>query len=275
MRKLTAPLSPPDRHPPWTRSGIFSSVANENIRNPPPQRRKLANIVASDFVAGDSGSRSARSGMTVWTMGRWLLLLMLLFSQCARPFQPLALETRSYSQTASAPAAASKGLQVSYDTFGILEVSNNRRYVKKVCKQNLKFLPIKLTSSTADTVVVDRADLQTFGEYEMIATPSLNRIPHIQQVSWPYLLFILGDFSLRRSGDDIKFRLTYFPIGTAWGVSNFVVANRANRQFQKAMRQYTDFPIEVPPGQTRYALLPVAADQPTNQLQIRYVAPPR
>ena len=191
MRKLTAPLSPPDRH-----SGIFSSVANENIRNPPPQRRKLANIVASDFVAGDSESRSARSGMTVWTMGGWLLLLMILFSQCARPFQPLALETRSYSQSASAPAAASKGLQVSYDTFGILEVSNNRRYVKKVRKQNLKFLPIKLTSSTADTVVVDRADLQTFGEYEMIATPSLNRIPHIQQVSWPYLLFILGDFSL-------------------------------------------------------------------------------
>ena len=280
MRKLTAPLSLPDRHPPWTRSGIFSSVADENIcrrgyGNPSPQRRKSASTVAPGFVAGDSGSRCARSGMTVWAMGGWLLLLILLFSQCARPFQPLALETRSYSQTAFAPANASESLRVTYDTFGILEVSNNRRYVKKAHKRNIKLLPMRLENTTSDTLTVNRSDLQVFGEYEAVTTPSLEKLRYVRQVSWPYLLFLLFDFTVSDEGGDVSVRLTYFPIGTTYGVSNFVVARVANRKFRQSMQQYATYPVAVPPGQMRYALLPVAADQPTNQLQIRYVASPR
>ena len=202
-----------------------------------------------------------------------LLLTVLSFSKCARPFQPLALETRGYQQTASSPADASAGLQVTYDTFGILEVSNNRRYVKKTRKRNIKFLPMRLENTTGDTLTVDRSDLQVFGEYEAVATPSLRKLPRVQQVSWPYLLFLLFDFSASRNGGDVDVRLTYFPIGTAYGISNFAVARVANRKFRQRMRQYATYPITVPPNQTRYALLPIVADAPTNQLQIRYVAP--
>ncbi len=203
------------------------------------------------------------------------LLMVILFSQCARPFQPLALETRSYQQTASAPADASKGLQVTYDTFGILEVSNNRRYVKKAHKRNIKFLPVRLENTTRDILTVNRSDLQVFGEYETMATPSLKKLRRVRQVSWPYLLFLLPDFTVSDRGGDVSVRLTYFPIGTAYGISNFAVARVANRKFRQSMQQHATYPIAVPPGQTRYVLLPVAADQPTNQLQIRYVASPR
>ena len=202
------------------------------------------------------------------------LLLIVFFSQCARPFQPLALETRSYQQTAST-TAASEGLQVTYDTFGILEVSNNRRYVKKAHKRNIKFLPVRLKNTTSDTLTVDRSDLQVFGEYEAVVTPSLEKLRYVRQVSWPYLLFLLFDFTVSNGGGDVDVRLTYFPIGTTYGISNFAVARVANRKFRRNMQQYATYPIAVPPGQTRYALLPVAADAPTNQLQIRYVASPR
>ncbi len=208
-------------------------------------------------------------------MGGWLLLLIFLFSQCARPFQPLALETRSYQQTASATSTASEGLQVTYDTFGILEISNNRRYVKKARKRNIKFLPVRLENTTSDTLTVDRSDLQVFGEYEAVATPSLEKLRYVRQVSWPYLLFLLFDFTVSSGGGDVDVRLTYFPIGTAYGVSNFAVARVANRKFRQNMQQYATYPITVPPSQTRYALLPVSADAPTDQLQIRYVASPR
>lgn len=199
-----------------------------------------------------------------------MLLVMSLFSQCARPFQPLALETRSYSQT-----EASEGLQIAYDTFDILTVSNNRRYVKKALKQNLKFLPVKLTNTTGDTIALNRNELQIFGEYEAIATPGLQKLRRIRQVSWPYLLFIMGDFGLSGGGGDVELRLTYFPIGTAYGVSNFVVARVANSRFRQSMQQYDTYPIAIPPRQVRYALLPIAADMATDQLQIRYVVSPR
>ena len=194
----------------------------------------------------------------------------MLFSQCARPFQPLALETRSYNQTAS-----SERLLVTYDTFAILEVSNNRRYAKKAQKRNIKFLPVRLTNTDKDTIAVAQSDLQIFGEYQAVAAPSLKKLRRVRQVSWPYLLFILGDFGVSRSGGDIDIRLTYFPIGTAYGVSNFVVARVANRRFRQNMQQYATYPIAVPPGQTRYVLLPVAANEPIDQLQIRYVVSPR
>ena len=204
-----------------------------------------------------------------------LLLFTVLFSHCARPFQPLAMETRSYSQTASFPANASEDLQVTYDTFGILEVSNNRRYVKKAHKRNIKFLPVRLENTTSDTLTIDRPDLQVFGEYEAVATPSLEKLRYVRQVSWPYLLFLLFDFTVSNGGGDVDVRLTYFPIGTTYGISNFAVARVANRKFRRNMQQYATYPIAVPPGQTRYALLSVPANQPTNQLQIRYVASPR
>ena len=242
MRQLTAPGPQPDR-----------------IATPP------------------SGPRPPliKPGAGWWMTFLWLLMVVL-FSQCARPFQPLALETRSYQQTASAPADASEGLQVTYDTFGILEVSNNRRYVKKARKRNIKFLPVRLENTTSNTLTVNWSDLQVFGEYEAVATPSLKKLQRVQQVSWPYLLFLLLDFGATGGGGDIEIRYNYFfPVGTAYGISNFAVARVANRKFRQSMQQHATYPVAVPPGQTRYALLPVPADQPTNQLQIRYVASPR
>ena len=195
----------------------------------------------------------------------WWLLMVVLFSQCARPFQPLALETRSYQQTASAPADASEGLQITYDTFGILEISNNRRYVKKIQKHNIRLLPVRLENTTRDTLTVSRSDLQVFGEYEAVATPSLKKLQYVRQVSWPYLLFLLFDFTVSNGGGDVRVRLTYFPIGTAYGISNFAVARVANRKFRQSMQQYATYPVAVPPAKRAtpcYPSLPTSL--PTN-----------
>lgn len=211
--------------------------------------------------------------MTTVLKGRIISSLLLVFivtllSNCARPFQPLAVETRSFSQTAS-----TTGVLIAYDTFDILKVSNNRRYTKKARKRNLQFLPVKLTNNTNDTLMIAQTDLQVFKEYEAVSAPSLEKLSRIRQVSWPYLLFIWGDFNTGSSSGDIDIRYNYvLPVGTAWGVTNFLVARVANRKFKEAMQQYATFPIAVPPGQTNYALLPVVAFPP-NQLQMRYVAP--
>ena len=195
--------------------------------------------------------------------------LAIFFSSCARPFQPLALETRSFSQTASTTR-----LLVTYDTFDILKVSNNRRYMKKARKRNLQFLPVKLTNNTDDTLVIAQTDLQIFEEYEAVSAPSLEKLSRIRQVSWPYLLFILGDFNTGSSSGDIDISYNYvLPVGTAWGVTNFLVARVANQKFKEAIQQYATFPIAVLPRQTDYALLPIVANLPPNQLQMRYVAP--
>lgn len=197
-----------------------------------------------------------------------LFVLALLFSGCARQFQPLALETRSFSQSNEA-----NNIVVAYDTFDILAVSNNKRYVKRARKKNIRFVPVKITNTGSSSVTIQPTDIKVFAGQTLVnIKPAISYGSKFRQVTWPYLLFAIGDFTV--SGGSREFDLQYrffLPAFTAWGVANFIIALKANQRFKRNLQQYTKLPFTLAPGQTVYHLLAIPKEARLEDLYIRYV----
>lgn len=199
---------------------------------------------------------------------RVLFVLAILFLGCARQFQPLALETRSFSQSNEVDR-----IVVAYDTFDILAVSNNNRYVKRARKKKVWFVPVKITNTGSTPATVQPTDIKAFAGQTLVVTkPAISYQRAFNQVTWPYLLFAIGDFTAARSGRDFDLQYRFFfPAFTAWGVTNFVIALKANQHFKKTLQHYTRLPTTLAPGQTVYHLMAIPNEVKLEDLYIRYV----
>ncbi len=190
---------------------------------------------------------------------------MLLSLGCARQFQPLAVETRSFSQSNEVD-----GIVVAYDTFDIFAVSHNRRYAKKSRKKNIRLVPVRITNTGDEPVTIQPADITVFSNNTAIrSAPAINYLRKFRQVTLPYLLYAIGDFS---TGSSTGTRYNYlFPVFTAWGVSNVVIAAKSNQAFKEMLQRYTTLPNTLAPGRTIYYMLGIPAENDLHSLYIRYV----
>lgn len=182
--------------------------------------------------------------------------------------QPLAVETRSFSESTEA-----NGIVVAYDTFDIFAISNNRRYVKKARKKDVRFVPVKITNTTAEPITIQPDNIKVFSQNTAIKSELvINYLRKFRQVTWPYLLYAIGDFSVGGGSGDTDIRYRYlFPVFTAWGIRNFVVAIKANKNFKETLQRYTSLPDTLAPGQTVYHMLAIPAENNIQDLYIRYV----
>jgi hypothetical protein len=199
-----------------------------------------------------------------------LLLLLLFFSACARPFLKPELTTAPY-----APAGSTENL-LDFD-LSREPLPFAQPHAGKLQKRNVYVYAVRIGNPSPDTVwfVPEQLQLRA-GERLMPPLPARQFERALRQpVALHGLWFLAGPFLREGEGGRV---LDYHPLGVAfaaWGIRNIYVAHTANQDLKEMIaqtmpRQQTP----IAPAGILYVLIPLESSMPPQELQLYYLSEP-
>jgi hypothetical protein len=199
-----------------------------------------------------------------------LLILLLLFSACARPFVKPELTTAPY-----APAGSTENLldfDLSREPLPFAQPHGG-----KLQKRNVHVYAVRVGNPSPDTVWFEPGQLQLrAGDVALSPLPVRQFERALRQpVALHGLWLLAGPFV--REGERGRV-LDYHPLGVAfaaWGIRNIYVAHSANQNLKEMIsqtmpRQQTP----IAPASMLYLLIPLESSLPPQELQLYYLSEP-
>jgi len=183
------------------------------------------------------------------------LFIAVLFCGCANSYKSITPNTITYQNEQK-----NNGLAFSYQ-YNVLDLNNNSRNAKKELKQNIYLLAVKLVNDSQKSIFIDKDVL--FKVKDSIIVPLEVNILHkkLKQNQWSHLLLGLialpGVQTTCTKGQCSSRLLIPIPIGMPFGITNMIIASKANFKFKKELKKFNIINKEIKPGEQVYGLMGV------------------
>ena len=180
-----------------------------------------------------------------------LLIVILLLSSCASSYKQIIPSYVNYNNDVT-----ENGIEMAFK-YDVLKETGNKKYAKKEFKNDISLVVLKITNHT-DSEIIFGQNVALFSDNKIIdpVAPSVVR-KTLQQSVFSYLPYLLltplrFEFQVNQVSGRFNFG---FLLGLGLTGGNILVANSANKGFQRNIDAYDLRNKIIPAGETVYGIV--------------------